>query len=376
MGTTKKHGFIIMNSLMLFILRLFQYEGTKMHPHVLLMCKLLILILSIHHIFFKIADPFIPFIPQLDVFNNYPNVFKYTLRTLYVVSAFALLFNIKVRSASITAGSVVILSILASKPLFFNHALICACALFLAGLTNDKEPPYLLIYQLSLVYLGASLNKFLDPDWWSGAFMDTWLGNARGNPVYLYVSKHLPEMLLAKILSYSAMFTEVSIGVLILFKKTRNMTIWIILIFHIALFTLTSFRFGHFLESLVIILLAFLSIPKEKLIIQYRVDDTTIIKRFLKLLDFDNKQIWTPFSSESSHWLSLKANDKTDYNHRALKDVLLYTPNFFMLIFFLDVIIYIILYNHRTTLFIVNAILVWSLILYFFPFHEFRKKSA
>ena len=63
--------------------------------------------------------------------------------------------------------------------------------LFLAGLTNDKEPPYLLIFQLSIVYFGASINKFLEPDWWSGAFMDTWLGTARENPMYLYVSQFI-----------------------------------------------------------------------------------------------------------------------------------------------------------------------------------------
>lgn len=364
-----------MSSVTSFILRPFQFEGTKMHPNVLLMCKLTVLLLSIHYIFFKIADPFIPFIPALDVFNDYPNVFKYILRTLYVLSAFALLFNIKVRTASIIVGLVVILSILASKPLFFNHAFICACALFLAGLTNDKEPPYLLIFQVSLVYFGASINKFFEPDWWSGAFMDTWLGSARENPVYLYLSERLPDLVLAKLLSYIAMFTEFAIAVLVLFKRTRPTTLWFIIIFHTTLFTLTSFRFGHFLESLVIILLAFLSLPKEKLMIQYSTEKSQVLKRFFNLLDVDKKQIWSPMASENSHWLSLKTEEKTRYNHNALKDLLLYTPNFFMLLFVIDVIIYIILYNHRTVLFVLNATFVWSLILYFLPMNWFRKKT-
>jgi len=365
-----------MNSTIAFLLRPFQFEGTKLHPNVLLMCKLLVILMTVHHLFFKIQDPFIPFITALDWFNDYPNVFKYTVRTLYVLGVFGLLFNIKVRTAAILTGFVVILNILASKPLFFNHNLICGCALFLAGLTNDKEPPYLLIFQLSLVYFGASINKFLDPDWWSGAFMDTWLGSARENPVYLYVSGILPKLLLAKLLSYIAMFTEFSIAVLILFKKTRNLTLWFIIIFHTALFTLTAFRFGHFIESLAIVLLAFLSIPKEQLEVSYQPSpQLKKLKRFFKLLDRDKKHVWSAFTSENTYWLRLKTNNKTLYNHDALKDLLLYTPNFFMLLIFIDILMYIILYNHRTTLFVFNVIFIWSVIFYFLPIPWKTKKQ-
>ena len=364
-----------MNSVSAFILRPFQFDGTKLHPNVLLMCKLLVILLTAHHMFFKIADPFIPFISALDWFNEHPNVFKYSLRTIYALSAFALFFNIKVRTASIVVGLAVMLNILASKPLFFNHAFICGCALFLAGLTNDKEPPYLLIFQLSLVYFGASINKFFEPDWWSGAFMDTWLGSARENPVYLYFSKLLPELLLAKLLSYIAMFTEFAIAILILFKKTRNLTLWFIIIFHLSLYTLTSSRFGHFIDSLAYILIAFLSIPKEQLIVNYKSQTLDKLKRFFNFLDRDKKQVWLPFPTESQNWLSLKTKDKTLYNHDALRDILLYTPNFFMLITFIDMAMYVVLYNHRTVLFVINMIFIWSVIFYFLPVKWFSRKA-
>lgn len=365
-----------MNNLQSFILRPFQFEGTKLHPNVLLMCKLLVILMTAHHMFFKISDPFIPFIPALDWFNEYPNVFKFSLRTIYALGVFALLFNIKVRTAAVLTGLTVILSILASRPLFFNHTFICGCALFLAGLTNDKEPPYLLIFQLSLVYLGASINKFLEPDWWSGAFMDTWLGTARENPVYLYVSEFFPELVLAKLLSYIAMFTEFAIAILILFKRTRSLTLWFIIIFHTSLFTLTAFRFGHFIESLAIILLAFLSIPKEQLLISYKAHSLHKLKQFFAFLDRDNKQVWSPLDSKNSHWLSLKTKDKTLYNHDALKDLFLYTPNFFMLMIAIDMAMYILFYNHKTTLFVFNMIFIWSVILYFLPVKWFKRKTT
>lgn len=365
-----------MNSIPAFLLKPFQFEGTKMHPNVLLMCKLLVILLTAHHIIFKISDPFIPFIPALDWFNEHPNVFKYTLRTVYTLSAFALFFNFKVRTASILIGLVVLINIVASKPLFFNHTFICGCALFLAGLTNDKEPPYLLIFQLSLVYFGASINKFFEPDWWSGAFMDTWLGSARENPVYLYLSELLPELLLAKLLSYIAMLTEFAIAILILFKRTRNLTVWFIIIFHTALFTLTAFRFGHFIESLAIVLLAFLSVPKGQLIVNYKLQSLDKLKRFFTLLDRDKKQVWSALPSESSYWLSLKTKDKTRYNHDALKDLLLYTPSFFMLMLFIDMAMTLVFYNNRTVLFVLNAIFIWSAIFYFLPIHWKKKKTS
>lgn len=372
----KKNGDLNMNSISAFIVRPFQFEGTKLHPNVLLMCKLLVILVTAHHMFFKIADPFIPFIPALDWFNEHPNLFKYSLRAMYAISAFALLFNIKVRTASIVVGMVILLNILASKPLFFNHTFICGCALFLAGLTNDKEPPYVLIFQLSLVYFGASINKFLEPDWWSGTFMDTWLGTAIENPVYLYVSQFLPDMLFAKLLSYIAMCTEFAIAVFLLFRRTRNLTLWFIIIFHTALFTLTTFRFGHFIESLAIVLLAFLSFPKEQLIVNYKPHSLDTLKRFFLFLDRDHKQVWSPLSSDNSQWLSLKTKDKTLYNHNALKDIILYTPNLFMLIIGIDMLMYVALYNYRTTLFVLNVIFIWSVIFYLLPVKWFKRKTA
>lgn len=349
-----------------FLLRPFQFEGTKLHPNVLLMCKMLVILLTAHHMFFKISDPFIPFIPQLDYFNEYPNIFQNIMRTLFAISGFALIFNIQVRLASTIIGLVVIINILASKPLFFNHTFICGCALFLAGLTNDKDPPYLLIYQLSLVYFGASINKFLDTDWWTGAFMDTWLGVARENPVYLYVSDLLPNLVFAKFLSYVAMFTEFAIAITILFKRTRLLTVWFIIVFHTLLFTLTSFRFGHFIESLAIVLLAFLNIPKEQMRVQFRSQTSQYLKSIFQFLDRDKKQIWTPMDSEK-YWLRLSYDDKTLTNHKALKDLILYTPNFFIALMLLDMGSYVIFYNYRMILFILNLFIVWTLIFYFLP---------
>ena len=171
------------------------------------------------------------------------------------------------------------------------------------------------------------------------------------------------------------MFTEFIIAVLILFRRTRHMTILFIIIFHVTLFTITSFRFGHFIESLAIVLLAFLSIPSKKHAITYRGNTMNYVKQLFQLFDLDKKQIWSKSTATNDVWLSLKISNNVYLNHSALKKIIVYTPNFYMFLLFSDMAFYIILYNHRTLLFLLNVIFVWLLIFYLLPFKQDKELS-
>ncbi|MBT8266524.1 MAG: HTTM domain-containing protein [Bacteroidia bacterium] len=346
--------------------RLLQFEGTAMLPNVLLMSKLMVLLLLAYHFFFKIEDPFIPFFQFLDVFNQAPGLFKWGLRILFGIFATTLFLNIWVRTSALILGAIVILGLVASKPLFNNHTFICGCALILAGLSNRTQPPLLLIYQLALVYLGASLNKFLDPDWWDGSFMHTWLFEARENPFYLTVSQWFPERYFAIFLSWIAMSSELILGVLFIFKRTRNIGVWIAIIFHTILFTMTAFKFGHFFQSLAILLIAFLNWPKGAVIVQFKSGSLKLLRLIFSWLDWDQKIKWEGNLS-SNNWMVLKTKDGQQTNHKALKDLILYTPLFYISLLGLDMLLYLIFYYERTLLFILNLIIYWGLIFYFFP---------
>ena len=343
-----------------------QFEGTAMHPNVLIMCKLLVLLIVAHHFIRDINDPFIPFISGLDIFREYPGVFKIALQSIFCVSALALVLNYYVRTASLILGIIVIFTLLSSKPLFANHTFICGCALFLAGLTNNKQSPWLLFLQLSIVYFGACINKITDIDWWSGAYMHNWLLNARENPFYISVSQLMPDLWFAKFLSWIAMASELIIGTLLLSKKYRALAVWIIIIFHGMLFTITSFRFGHFFESLLILLIAFIVWPKGRLTIAYKPTTLKWFKQIISFLDFDQKQQWTPIK-DKTFWLRLSTETKTMYNDVALKHIILYTPAFYIFLFAADSMIYFLLSNHQTLLFILNVICLWILALFFLP---------
>ena len=344
------------------------FEYTAMAPNLLLMCKLLVLLLLAHHFYYYLNDPFLPFIPALDYFNTIPGVFETTLRIIFIIACVSLFLNLYVRNSCIVLGLIIILQQLASKPAFANHTFVCGCVLLLAGLSARDKPPLLLIWQLSLIYIGASINKLLDPDWLNGTFMDNWLLNARQNPIYIYMAELLPEKWFALFLSWSAMLIELGIGILLLFKRYRYYMLWVILIFHTALFTLTSFRYGHFYENLLIILLVFLIWTKGSLVMKFQEGRTTLLRRLHGLLNWDKKIVWKSAMLPKGTWLHLKASTGQSYtNFNAIRKALAHTPGFFILLFCFDAFIRVVFYNERTAMFIINLITVWGLILFFLP---------
>ena len=166
-------------------------SNTQMQPNILLMCKMLFVLLVLNGFYSMMNDPFIPFIIWLDHFNNYPELFKYSIRIGFIVFGTLLFINIKPKLSSLVLGLIIVLTLISSKTLFRNHIFIVGCILILAGLSSNKGLPWLIILQISLLYFGASLNKALQMDWWTGQFINNWLGVAVENPIYLFFSELL-----------------------------------------------------------------------------------------------------------------------------------------------------------------------------------------
>ena len=135
-----------------------------MRTNLLVMCKMLFLLLIFNGLFGYVSDPFIPHIAILDKFNQVPGVFEWSLKTLFLVGGIGLLCNVRVRAMVILLGVCVLLFLLASKPAFRNHIFICGCIFLLCGLTKKDQYPWLLIFQFSLVYFAAALNKIWQAD--------------------------------------------------------------------------------------------------------------------------------------------------------------------------------------------------------------------
>ena len=96
-------------------------------------------------------------------------------------------------------------------------------------------------------------------------------------------------------------------------------------------------------------------------------------------MDWDNKIIWKEKKFEDNSFIELTTQTKKVTNDVAIKNIILYTPAFYIILVVSDMVLYVILYNHRTTLFVLNAITIWALIIYFLPINwsnYFNKKKT
>jgi len=336
-----------------------------MKPNILLMCKLMFVLLFVHGFYYKINDPYIPFIGVFDEFLKYPGAFKTINRGLFVIPGILLMINVKVRLMCLFLGASVILMQVASIPEFANHYFICGCIFLLSGLVNKGKIKLFLSIQLSLVYFGASINKIFQSDWWNGDFMFNWLVNARENNVFTVLSELFPDMWLAKLFSWSSILIEFSIAILILNRKTRNTAIWALIIFHSLLYTLTAFRFGHFYEDLLITLLAFVNFPKEKIKVEFHKGILNLTMYSLNFFNLKELFIWKKRSFKDAYWLKVVINGSEKFNLNALRYLLLHTLNFYVFLFFLDLLIRI-LFNGML-MDIVHISLAWLAVLFFLP---------
>lgn len=344
----------------------------QMQPNMLLMCKMLLLLLLINGFYSKINDPYIPFLRFLDEFNNFPGLFKLILRAGFIVSGLTLLFNFKPKLSSLVLGIIIITTLLASKPLFRNHIFIVGCVLFLTGLSSNKGIPWLIILQISLVYIGAALNKALQIDWWTGQFMHNWLAIAIENPIYIYISNLLPELWFAKILSWLSILVELTIGVTVLTKKWRMVGVWVMIIFHFAMVTFVVTRFGHFVQDLYIILISFLVWPQNKIIVKFQKNKFEKLAKIIKFLDWDNLYYWTKETIKENNWLEINNNKLKKTNFDAFKALLIYSNGFYILLLAFDFIITYLMHLVnpiivKASIHLVYCIIIWGLIIAFFP---------
>ena len=301
-------------------------QSPQMQTNLLIMCKLLWLLLFINGIWGYFSDPFIPFWRWLDVFRLYPGLFEGFLKVLFLSCGLGLLFNCRVREMSLILGLGLFLFLLSSKPVFRNHLFICACAFLLCGLSKKHQEPWLLYAQLSLIYFGAALNKIWQQDWWNGRFMHNWLLNARESTVYENIHNLLPAHVADYLFSWGALGVEISIALMLLSRKRRFSAMWIILVFHTTLYTITGFRFGHFFEDIVIYLLVFLVIPEEPLEISFRAGRRSLVAILLGFMDWNRQFRLNSMQSDGVHWIKLSYAGQSTYDARAIGKIIMFSP--------------------------------------------------
>ena len=313
-------------------------DGTNMSPHLLLMSKLLLILVWQRGHFGHFPLPYLPFLPGLDVHAGYSPFVSDLFRAAFAAASALLLFNVAVRPAAFTAGTLLILSLVLSKPLFHNHLLLPGCLLFLASCHRRGAAPRLVHGQFALVYFGACLNKMREPDWWNGRFMDTFLTEGNPSPFYLLATDWMPGLGAAVTLSVASMTAEALLALLFLLPRTQPWGVWVMLGFHGAIFFLTcGSRFGHFLEDLFIGALAFLAWPLEKTEVRTSPRWQLLGQRLSTWLDWDRRCMFrTDRPTSPGSWLEIIRPGVRSTNEAAVRDLIRYSTSTYFILFLVD----------------------------------------
>lgn len=212
---------------------------------------LLLYVFLYHSGLVKVRSYDLPFLPFLGFLDPVP-AFVYTLASFALLTAVFAPFILKdyYRPLCLLAGIIILFFIISSKLIFSNSLTFVACLLILIGLYRDNS--YTFRIQISLIYLGAGINKFFTPDWWNGNYMDYFLREIYNVSIY---STFVPgdQLMAAAFLGIVVIGIELLLALTVLFPKYTKFTISLGLIFHGGMLIITqgalSVRFFYIMSA-------------------------------------------------------------------------------------------------------------------------------
>lgn len=303
-----------------------RFGGTELPTELAILVKVLALVvLLVNHVRI-LPDPWLPFVPGIDRLP--PILFQRTLQTVFVVAALAILFNRRVRLASLVLGATMLLAVVSSKAYYGNNKTFCGLMFFLTGLHVPGRKPWTLQWQLGITYFGAGMNKLLDADWHSGVFFENWAVQRLHQPWYMALDAVLPRMALARLMCWTTIITELGVVPAIFIPRLQYWAICANILFQSGLLLFTGTTFTLFFYSMSAASLAFVTWPAGPVTALYD-DDWPFVNRLQKMLRFcdaDGRVNWTPLSGHTGDWLRLATEKRTYCNFRALRMVVLLNP--------------------------------------------------
>jgi predicted DCC family thiol-disulfide oxidoreductase YuxK len=312
--------------------------GTALPTNLLLMAKLIALCLLLTNHVRQIPDPFLPFVPVFDWIGS-PAAFQRALQIVFVASAVALLFNRSVRLSCLLLGGSILIGVISSKAYYGNNKTFCGLILFLTGLYEPGQEPWLLRIQFAIVYFGAGLNKLLDADWRSGVFMEHWATARLKNDLYVAIASWLPAMLLAKLMCWGTIVTELGMSAAFLIRKWFPVGIWASLLFQSSLMLVSGTTFNMFFYATQAALLMFVEWPRSRWLVLYDGDCgfCNHSKRWVERFDLEGLLDFQPYQlgagrahgiseADASERLYLVAGSKIYSGFRAFRMMLLFNP--------------------------------------------------
>lgn len=212
-----------------------------------------------------ILPPFLPFIPGLETLSQWSYLF-YLLDAIYWVSLVMVFSGYQFQRFSLILGLLVFFSILGSKTQFSNSFLFSGSLLFLIGLYRPGME-WIFRIQIALLYLGAGINKLLDPDWHSGQYFDFFFSEVYPNSLFQMLATSIGGLILAKVFSWLTIFLELSFGIWALANRRLMVLFFCIQGFHLGMLLMTLGELS-FLFYFLMAVGGYLILPWEKIVEQ------------------------------------------------------------------------------------------------------------
>jgi hypothetical protein len=288
-----------------------------MPPNLLLACKLVVVAFVVNGQVQRLPGHFLPFFSALDRVGGQA-AFRHGLQGAFLVAAAALVLNRAPHAAATAAGATILLGTVSSRLYFENNTEYTGLILLLAGLAASGDRTRLVRYQVVLLYAAAALNKVLDGDWRSGQFFENWAAVTSLHVTYHHVSSLLPDLLLAKLLAWSAICTEAALAVGFAIRRLSPYAIWLAVGYHSTLMVTAGRTFGMFYFSLLASYLAFARPWPEGAQAHARVPGRL---RPMRLLDTDQAFAW-----EDGGRLAVDGSDGTVTGFAAARRILRFAP--------------------------------------------------
>jgi hypothetical protein len=293
------------------------------------MIKIIVLACLLKGTLFQSPGIFLPFLPLFDSLKGLglaPQMFARILQGAFLFGATLLYLNCRVRFFSFFLGVILLVAILSSRTYYQNNRFFCACLLLLTGLQELGGSPWLLRGQVVLVYLGAGLNKLLSADWISGRYFEYWItSEARGWRSLLNAGP-LPQNILAKLMCWSGIATELGLSAGFLLRRRISLVIWGGILFHAAMLILFKNDFGLFAIAMPASYLAFIRWPRQVQVTYSSQDKLGLgLKKFFDRIDRDRLLQWAERKNNGPA-LSVETENGTCSGPSAFKQLLLYSP--------------------------------------------------
>jgi len=229
---------------------------------------------------------FYPVVGWLDQLGS-DEAFNLGVRLLFLGGIGLLMFSRFVRLGALAVGLAFVTGLLSCQTCISVAHLFTGCVFLCTALSNDVTGTGLIRFQLAVLYLGADLNKISDPDWWTGASMETLLVTKHQIKSYVQAASAFPPGFLSQITGIGVIVLQIAIAVLLLSRKTVIYAMVLALVLHLPMVLLMHMTFGPFLFALVTAYGSLLMWPR-RLICDNRLHSPVLV-RWLGRLDFNDQ---------------------------------------------------------------------------------------